>query len=198
MLPPLIGLYSPAPQSGKSTIALALGEYGFNRVRFAGALKAMLYSLLFSAGENHETIDRMIEGDLKEVPSALLAGKTPRWAMQTLGAEWGRSCLGDTLWVGAAMGEVRHLRERGLGVVVDDMRYPNEAEAIRQAGGVLVRVERPSATVTSAHSSEGALDGLRFDLVLRNTYGSAEGFVEGELPKLLEKARWVQPTAPVN
>jgi hypothetical protein len=69
--------------SGKSTLADILAcEHGFTVVKFAGPLKAMLRALGLD--------EREIEGDLKEQPCQLLAGHTPRRAMQTLGTEWGR------------------------------------------------------------------------------------------------------------
>jgi hypothetical protein len=62
---------------------------GFARVRFAGPLKAMMAALGCTNAE--------IDGDRKEVPCDLLGGKSPRWAMQTLGTEWGRKLIGDDL-----------------------------------------------------------------------------------------------------
>lgn len=132
--------------SGKSTAAAHLVDaYGYERVRFAGPLKAMLKALGLS--------DREVDGDLKETPSALLCGKTPRQAMQTLGAEWGRDLIHTNLWISAWRAAVDRLPE-GMPVVVDDLRFPNEAEAVRALGGILVRVFRPGAGTLSAHVSE--------------------------------------------
>ncbi len=174
---PLIGLYSPAPQSGKSTLALALGPLGYNRVRFAGPLKAMLSALLLNSGASFELTQRMLDGDLKEAPSTFLQGKTPREAMQTLGTEWGRTMLGEGLWVSAAIGDANELRRQGLGVVIDDVRFPNEAEAVSAAGGILVKVVRRGAVRCTEHASEGALEGWPFNMTLANDAPSAEEFV---------------------
>src|SRR5438552_1596949 len=80
-----------------------------------------------------------IEGHLKEKPSELLCGKTPRWAMQSIGTEWGRNLIGGEIWVNAWK---RAIEGYPL-VVVDDVRFPNEAQAIKDAGGLLLRVIRP-------------------------------------------------------
>lgn len=133
--------------SGKSTAAKYLVEnHGFTRVRFAGPLKDMLRALGLDESE--------IEGDRKETPCELLGGKTPRKAMQYLGDEWGRQLIAQDLWIrafNAALAKV----PVGTPVVVDDARYPNEADAIVAAGGVLVRVTRPGAGAGAAgHSSE--------------------------------------------
>lgn len=180
-MPPLIGLYSPAPQSGKTTLAEALARCGFARLRFAAPLKAALRAILAEAGEDPATIERMIEGDLKQAPAEALAGETPRWAMQTLGTEWGRRLIGENLWVDLLIRRAAKLRAIGQPVVCDDMRFPNEAEAIRAAGGVLIRIERPGAAAPNGHASEGALEGFRFDLRLRNDAASAEGFARDAL-----------------
>lgn len=134
--------------SGKTTAAkhLVIG-HGWHRVRFAGPLKAMMKALGLSYRE--------IDGDLKEAPCALLGGKTPRHAMQTLGTEWGRDLITPDLWI-RAWRAVLSAVPPGVNVVVDDCRFPNEAEAVRAAGGVIVRVEREGAGQGAAgHSSEG-------------------------------------------
>lgn len=133
--------------SGKSTAALHLvNSHGFKRIRFAGPLKDMMRALGLSEAE--------IEGDRKEKPCELLGGKTPRFAMQTIGTEWGRGIIAPDLWIrafNAALAKV----PAGVPVVVDDCRFPNEADAIVAAGGVLVRVVRPGAGAGAAgHSSE--------------------------------------------
>lgn len=132
--------------SGKSTAAAHLvNHHGYQRVRFAGPLKAMMAAL----GLTPEQID----GSLKETPCELLGGKTPRHAMQTLGTEWGRDLIAPDLWIrawNAALAKV----PAGVPVVVDDCRFPNETEAVRTAGGVIVRIDRPGAGTASVHASE--------------------------------------------
>jgi hypothetical protein len=118
---------------------------GFERVRFAGPLKAMMAALGLTPAE--------IDGDRKELPCDLLRGKTPRHAMQTIGTEWGRKLIGDDLWIRAWRAAVDRL-PAGTPVVVDDCRFPNEAEAIKAAGGIIVRIERPGAGTASVHESE--------------------------------------------
>lgn len=134
--------------SGKSTAAQHLVKNnGFQRLRFAGPLKDMMRALGLTEAE--------IEGDRKETPCELLGGKTPRYAMQTIGTEWGRDLIASDLWIRAFNAALAKVPE-GVPVVVDDCRFPNEADAIVAAGGVLVRVVRPGAGAGAAgHSSEG-------------------------------------------
>jgi hypothetical protein len=58
----LIALYSPAPQSGKSTLAEHLTQHrGYELVKFAGPLKDMLRCLLFDhCGIDHATVERYV------------------------------------------------------------------------------------------------------------------------------------------
>lgn len=134
--------------SGKSTAAQHLVKNnGFQRLRFAGPLKDMMRALGLTEAE--------IEGDRKEVPCELLGGKTPRYAMQTIGTEWGRDLIASDLWIRAFRAALAKVPE-GVPVVVDDCRFPNEADAVVAAGGVLLRVVRPGAGAGAAgHSSEG-------------------------------------------
>jgi len=134
--------------SGKSTAAAELTRTGgFQRVRFAGPLKKMVAALGLSLDE--------IEGRLKEAPCELLCGKTPRHAMQTIGTEWGRNLIGEDLWIRAWKHAVRKLPAE-VSVVADDVRFENEANAIRELGGAVVFIKRPSlAAPASNHASEG-------------------------------------------
>ena len=156
----LIGLCSPAMFSGKSTVANHLvTRHRFAKLAFAAPLKSMTEALLSSVGIGPVLARQMIHGDLKEAEIREL-GVTPRKLMQTLGSEWGRSCIREDLWVHIAITRARAFMEVGTPVVIDDVRFPNEFEAIEAAGGTCYRVVRPEATVTRAHVSEGQLDGI--------------------------------------
>jgi hypothetical protein len=143
----LIGLSGYAG-SGKSEAARILIASGWDRRKFAAPLKGMLQFFLAYQGAQANHIQRMIEGDLKEVPSLMLGGQTPRHAMQALGTEWGRMRMSDSLWVDAAM---RDLPPRA---VFDDCRFENEAAAIRQRDGIIVRIVRPGVGPVNSHVSE--------------------------------------------
>ncbi len=138
-----------AAGSGKSTAAIHLMERrGYRRIRFADPIKDMLREF----GLTFEQLD----GALKETPSDLLCSRTARRAMQTLGDEWGRQLIGEDIWVRAWQ---RRIEEAAafipdVGIVCDDLRYPNELDAVLQNGGTVIRVIRPDAPTVEAHSSE--------------------------------------------
>ena len=183
---PVVALYSPYPQAGKSTVAdMLVEEFGFRCVKFADALKAMLRALLLSQGASFEQIDEMIEGSKKECVSDLLGFRSPRFAMQTLGTEWGRETMDQDFWTGIVRRKIKSLVEEGRPVVIDDMRFENEAHMIRELGGAtFVKITRPSAEpkigflkgLLGGHKSEGGLEGLTFDLEIVNDFPSRETF----------------------
>lgn len=131
--------------AGKSTAAAYLARtYGFERVRFAGPLKAMLAALGCSPDE--------IDGSAKELPCDLLGGRTPRQAMQTLGTEWGRHLVTPDLWTRAW---IRAAEGKSL-VVADDVRFANEADLIRGRGGIVVEIfgDEAGSSSGAGHVSE--------------------------------------------
>lgn len=139
--PNLVAFTGPL-ESGKTTCAKYLvSEFGYTRHRFAGPLKRMLRAIGLS--------EEQVDGGLKEAPSEILCGKSTRWALQSLGTNWGRELIGEDLWIRAWKATL----PQGL-VVVDDLRFPNEAQTIRSKGGLIVRVVRPGADLDFSHESE--------------------------------------------
>lgn len=95
---------------------------------------------------------------------------TPRQFLQRLGTEWGRQRISTELWVEAwrcALGESAAEHFGDILAVADDVRFENEAAAIRAEGGIIVRVERAGAgsATGAAHSSEA---GVAADIALTN------------------------------
>jgi hypothetical protein len=166
--PRVIGIYSAAPGCGKSTVARVLCETrGYRRVPFAAPLKRVVAEFLASFGYCH-TQD--IVEQHKDTPLSTLYGLTPRHLLQTLGTEWGRQCVHPDIWVRAWHESVRGLTH----VVVDDVRFPNEAVAVRALGGVLWCVDRPGVVFGGEHTSEGALEDVVPDVFVTNAGDVAE------------------------
>lgn len=159
-LPPVIG-FCGAAGAGKSTAAHWLtSRHGYRRERFAGPLKDMLRAFGLTAAE--------VDGDRKETPLDVLCGRTPRQAMQFLGKEWGRDLLGPDVWVAAWSRRADAIGACGGTVVADDVRFLNEAQAIRARGGVVVRIRRDGAASASGagHASEAM--GFQWDFEIVN------------------------------
>lgn len=149
--------------SGKSEAAKYLiKNHGFVRGKFAGALKEMTRAFLRYRGADDVLIERMIEGDLKETENPFLNGCTPRYWMTRLGTEFGRNKIHPDLWVDTEINAVRHIPF----VVFDDVRFMNEANAIRREGGVVIRIQRDGVCQVIDHVSEVRLD--NYDHVICN------------------------------
>jgi hypothetical protein len=145
----VIGFTGPAG-AGKSTAAgLLVRKWCASSLPFARPLKTMLTAF----GVPHENLYGTPEQ--KAEPLDLLCGHSARHAMQTLGTAWGRA-LGPDLWVRAWQREAHVALRLGATIVVDDVRFPNEAEAVRAMGGTIIQIVRSPAELERepAHVSE--------------------------------------------
>lgn len=155
----IIGISGYA-RSGKDTLAQYLIERGYEHRAFAAPLKGMLAALDPTLGGSRGRLSAHLttvgwEG-VKQLDEA-------RRLLQRLGTEAGRKHLGEDVWV------ERLFRTPSAGrIVISDVRFPNEADAIRERGGIIVRVARPGVSAVNAHPSETALDDYEPDLVVVN------------------------------
>lgn len=144
----IIGLAGPK-RSGKTAAALKLERSGFVRYSFAGTLKRMIRVLLEDFGFSENEIDNCMNAD-KEVALPVI-GKSPRTLMQTLGTEWGRVHVHPDLWTYLMMKQID--RSQDEYIVFDDVRFENEAEMIRNFGGLIIHIDRGNIK-TDLHASE--------------------------------------------
>jgi hypothetical protein len=158
-------------------------------------------------------------------PNAYL---TPRYALQILGTEWGRACypniwveyalriasgllkkyiINESIW--------RYDSQRGLyknggpgydpqypttpsGIVIPDVRFINEVDAIRKAGGFVWKIERPVPGLEGAagqHASEqeqNSIDRGKFASALNNHNGPLDD-LEQLVGKELSALRFIYP-----
>lgn len=173
----VIGLVGKAG-SGKSEVARHLViNHGYTLIKFAEKLKYMLRTL----GLSHDEI----EGDLKNEPSMILMGASPRWAMQSLGTEWGRNCIDEDLWAYAWKRDVSDSLLLGRRVVVDDCRFLNEALTLRDFHpSTIWRIKREEIITPSSHQSETEQDQIEVDQTIKNY--AAIGDLKNVVDRLLE------------
>ncbi|WP_298952048.1 hypothetical protein [uncultured Methylobacterium sp.] len=182
-----IGL-SGFAQSGKTTAARYIEErYGFERRHIAEPLRAMLAVLMRANGISDEMIDRYLVGDLKDGVVIPELGVTSRQLQITLGTEWGRTHVGENVWVDTWGRGI----EPGGRAMNDSVRFPNEEVGIRALGGLTILVDRAGTrpakfkwgrlgealydwfgVMWGVHDSE-RIDRLKPDFVIRND-GSIE------------------------
>ena len=154
-LPPVIALTGLAG-SGKSTASKYLIEkHGYQLVKFAGPLKDMCRAVGMTEDE--------IEGSYKEVPLSYLCGKSPRQFMQLLGTQFGRDCIGKNFWTGLWIRAAGSILAEGGRVVVDDCRFPNEADEVRKLGGVVWQLVGRGG-IAGSHESEAGCGGADVEI----------------------------------
>jgi hypothetical protein len=93
---------------------------------------------------------------------------TARQVMQFVGTDIFRKMKND-IWAKATLSKIK--QEKPKLAIVADCRFPNEVEAIRDAGGIVIKLNRNP--YNSDHSSEVALDDINysnknFHLVINN------------------------------
>lgn len=148
-------------RSGKDTIADNLVEnHGYIKVSFAAPMKEAMYRL-----NPRITVNEMTNTALRVAVDVYgwegLKERSPdiRGLLQRFGTEVGREMFGEDFWVDYALSNIPD----GSKAVISDVRYPNEANAIRALGGKVYRVERNGVLPANEHPSETALDGYEFD-----------------------------------
>ena len=96
--------------------------------------------------------------------------------LQWWGTEFRRNLCGKEYWVNRMRKQLERTSIFGKDISPDyifvtDVRFPNEAELIRENGGVVVRVERGDYIAdenANKHSTETVMDTYEFDEVIRN------------------------------
>lgn len=132
--------------SGKSTIAEYLArEHGFVRLSFASAVKDVTAAAF---GWDRRRLEGLTPQDRewRESPDAFWTSRmgrpfTPRYALQYLGTDIFRSHVLPTIWVDLVIAKIHQL-PIGTNVVIDDVRFVNEREALRTVDTKFILVHR--------------------------------------------------------
>jgi len=131
--------------SGKDTIADYLTTFhGYKRLSFAASLKdavaavfnwdrEMLEGTTKSSREWREQVDTWWAERLG-IPHL-----TPRWILQYWGTDVCRNAFHNDIWVASVENKLRTSTDN---IVLTDCRFYNEVGAIKNAGGITIRVER--------------------------------------------------------
>jgi hypothetical protein len=183
--------------SGQDTIADYLQNiHQFRRESFAHTLKDAVASIF---GWDRE----LLEGRTRESrewreqvdpwwTERLCMTVTPRLVLQVWGTEVARKSYHDDIWIASLENKLRKTHDD---VVISDCRFPNEITAIKNAGGIVIRVVRGPEPVWfelarnvnqgpknniewrlsknelekySIHASETAWIGTEFDTIIDN------------------------------
>lgn len=146
----LIGLTGFAA-SGKDEFADKLvEEFGYTKVGFADALYKMALWVNPPIGGSTlaDVVAELGWTEAKQYPEV-------REFLQKLGTEGVREILGEDAWVNALMPSVDKMLMDKENVVITNVRFKNEALAILDRDGLLLRVKRHGVGPANSHSSEG-------------------------------------------
>jgi hypothetical protein len=69
-----------------------------------------------------------------------------RKLLQWLGTDWGRESISKSLWMDVWKADVELALAKGFTVVADDVRFDNEAQAIKDLGGKVILITSTKAS----------------------------------------------------
>jgi hypothetical protein len=177
--------------SGKDTIADYLQNiYGFKRDSFAATLKDAVAAVFgwdrnLLEGRTTESRAWREQVDSWWANRLNMPNLTPRLVLQKWGTEVARKSWHDDTWIASLENKLTRSHND---IVITDVRFPNEIQAVRNAGGIVIRVvrgpepewydlaiETNSGTFNhmaraypEVHPSEWAWVGTQFDAVVDN------------------------------
>lgn len=159
--------------AGKSTLATILQKYGYTEYSFATPLKQIAEIFGFSK----ESLYGSQEDKLKIHEKW---GISARYFLQKLGTDIFRISLKDkipemkidnSIWI-----ELFKLKYNpSIKTVISDVRFLDEAKAIKELGGIIIKIERTnnrydksSETNSNTHVSEIEMEQIRPDIIIQN------------------------------
>lgn len=166
--PLIVGLLGHAGVGKDSATEYLVDSVDAEAISFATPLKKI-------AGIVGFTKSQLTDRTLKETPDEFW-GISPRQFLQMCGTEMFRKVWREDVWVEMARKTIRDLKPYDRVIFITDVRFPNEAQMIKDEGGVVVKVERPDNpfAIGAQHASESQVDSIPHDVTISNTCGSAE------------------------
>lgn len=173
----LVGMHGFA-QTGKDTVAEILADHRFQRVAFADPMREAVLTLnpiiaVDSYGRTFRLAETVEDLGWDEAKKTLEV----RRLLQVFGTEVGRRMFGEDFWVKMGMAQIKP----GGRYVITDVRFLNEALAVKQVGGLLIKIRRPGVGPVNQHASDAGLDDFLFDHIIDN-----DGTIDDLRRKVLE------------
>lgn len=145
----------------------------FKTTRFADSLKQVAGCILNVEPELFESNSFKQEVNRIGISDVLGHSYTNRELLQLIGTEVGRNIDKD-IWIKTTFSDWTEESKW----IIADVRFPNEAESIKQRGGMVIRINRPLDN-QDEHPSEVALDDYdQFDVTINN---------DGSITDLIDK-----------
>ena len=174
----LIGLHGKA-RSGKDTALGFIDEYFANTATtvegrsFAAPLKLGAARLFYPTADLDKALDfsdwLKTRGEIQVIDTKegdAISHITGRQFLQRYGTESHRDVFSQDFWVKTCLPDgVNH---GGRVIVVTDVRFANEAERVRELGGVVWHIIRPESENGDTHASEQPLPPELIDVTIDN------------------------------
>lgn len=154
--------------SGKST---AVETLKFMQRDLQSNVKIKVIKFAQPLYDMQEMIYRRIENVYKRPENFIKDRKLLQW----LGTDWGRATVGESVWVDLWTKEVNQALADGYLVICDDCRFDNEALAVQNAGGYIVKIkssyceyraDNPNGLAN--HPSEAGINDVYADVIIEN------------------------------
>lgn len=155
----LLAFYSPYPHAGKSLAAKwAARRAKLHNIAFATPLRNAVSDIINFPIFHHAVIPL----DEKEavIPHLGVSWRDIMIAFGSAGRE-----LSPDFWVRIMRRQIKMLP---YDYVIDDLRFQNEYDFLREMGAKIVRIENPGREIVTT-ATEGQLEENRFDAVIANT-----------------------------
>ena len=164
----LIVGFTGKPRAGKDTAASRLVEYhGFKTIAFADPIRAAVLRLdpyVQGCTRLSYVIDRYGWDYAKDHWPEV------RRLLQIFGTEIGRDLFGQNFWIERLMESIDSTPSSNR-IAITDVRFEDEAKALRKRGAFIVRINRTSACsndVVLSHRSETESAGISPNYVVPN------------------------------
>lgn len=173
-------------RSGKTTVSemiQLMSDKNYSIHSFADKIKAMVS---IATGVNYDEIDDKKNDFLpKEFQHDEMT--TYRHMLQKFGTDAIRNNLGDNFWISSLFIDLQD-----KDIIIPDVRFLNEAEEIKERGGLLIKVNNKHAnniiSLENKHISEIEMDNYQdFDIVINNN-SSIDDLLK-EIEKIIKKYR---------
>lgn len=165
----ILAFYAPYPGAGKTLAARWLARRLFlRRISFSTPLRFAVLNII-----SYPHLSPWAHISAPKEKEEKIKGLDVSW--RELMVAVGNACrsLKPDFW---ARLMARHMDMYPWDYVVDDLRFQNEYDFLRARGAKIIRIENPGREIVTT-STEGRLEGNRFDAVIANTKESLRGYL---------------------